>query len=118
MKKIILKILCFLILFFNVQAVLKAEEWLDYYKKGDYKASQEKMKVLQKKLEKTLGMRFVEQAWGVRNFLKGYCIIDDLQATKFNKVFHNVCRRNRCSFKISYMVSGEAFLTTPMKPLT
>jgi len=34
---------------------------------------------------------------------------------KLNKVFHNVCRRNRCSFKISYMVSGEAFLTTPNK---
>ena len=34
---------------------------------------------------------------------------------KLNKVFSNTCRRNRCSFKISYMVSGEAFLTTPNK---
>jgi len=34
---------------------------------------------------------------------------------KLNKVFSNVCRRSRCSFKISYMVSGEAFLTTPNK---
>ena len=34
---------------------------------------------------------------------------------KLNKVFSNVCRRRRCSFKISYMVSGEAFLTTPNK---
>jgi len=34
---------------------------------------------------------------------------------KLNKVFSNVCRKNRCSFKISYMVSGEAFLTTPNK---
>jgi len=34
---------------------------------------------------------------------------------KLNKVFSNVCRRNKCSFKISYMVSGEAFLTTPNK---
>jgi len=34
---------------------------------------------------------------------------------KLNKVFSNMCRRNRCSFKISYMVSGEAFLTTPNK---
>jgi len=32
---------------------------------------------------------------------------------KLNKVFKNICRRNKCSFKISYMVSGEAFLTTP-----
>jgi len=32
---------------------------------------------------------------------------------KLNKVFSNVCKRSRCSFKISYMVSGEAFLTTP-----
>ena len=34
---------------------------------------------------------------------------------KLNKVFHNVCRKNDCSFKISYMISGEAFLTTPNK---
>ena len=34
---------------------------------------------------------------------------------KLNKVFSNVCRKNRCSLKISYMVSGEAFLTTPNK---
>ncbi len=34
---------------------------------------------------------------------------------KLNKVFSNVCKRSRCSFKISYMVSGEAFLTTPNK---
>ena len=34
---------------------------------------------------------------------------------KLHKVFSNVCRKSRCSFKISYMVSGEAFLTTPNK---
>ena len=34
---------------------------------------------------------------------------------KLNKVFSNICRRSGCSFKISYMVSGEAFLTTPNK---
>jgi len=34
---------------------------------------------------------------------------------KLNKVFSNICDRSGCSFKISYMVSGEAFLTTPNK---
>jgi len=34
---------------------------------------------------------------------------------KLNKVFRNICGRSGCSFKISYMVSGEAFLTTPNK---
>jgi len=34
---------------------------------------------------------------------------------KLNKVFSNISKRSRCSFKISYMVSGEAFLTTPNK---
>jgi len=34
---------------------------------------------------------------------------------KLNKVFSNICKRSRCSFKISYMVSGEAFVTTPNK---
>lgn len=34
---------------------------------------------------------------------------------KLNKVFSNICKRSRCSFKISYTVSGEAFLTTPNK---
>lgn len=34
---------------------------------------------------------------------------------KLNKIFSNICRKNRCFFKISYLVSGEAFLTTPNK---
>jgi len=34
---------------------------------------------------------------------------------KLNKIFSNICRRNRCSFKISYMVSGESFITVPNK---
>jgi len=34
---------------------------------------------------------------------------------KLNKVFSNVFKRSRYSFKISYMVSGETFLTTPNK---
>jgi len=34
---------------------------------------------------------------------------------KLNKIFSNACKRSRCSFKIAYMVSGEAFLTTPNK---
>jgi len=34
---------------------------------------------------------------------------------KLNKVFSNICDRSGCSFKISYMISGEAFLTTPNK---
>jgi len=34
---------------------------------------------------------------------------------KLNKIFGNVCRKNQCTFKISYMVSGEAFITTPNK---
>ena len=37
---------------------------------------------------------------------------------KLNKIFRKVCRKNKCSFKISYMVSGEAFLTTPNKTTT
>ena len=32
---------------------------------------------------------------------------------KLNKIFGNVCRKNQCTFKISYMVSGEAFITVP-----
>ena len=34
---------------------------------------------------------------------------------KLNKIFKNACRRSRCTFKISYMLSGEAFLTIPNK---
>ena len=34
---------------------------------------------------------------------------------KLNNVFKNACRKSKCSFKISYMVSGEAFLTIPNK---
>jgi len=34
---------------------------------------------------------------------------------KLNKVVSNICRKSKCSYKISYMVSGEAFLTTPNK---
>ena len=34
---------------------------------------------------------------------------------KLNSVFKKTCRKSKCSFKISYMVSGEAFLTIPNK---
>ena len=34
---------------------------------------------------------------------------------KLNNVFKNACRKSKCSFKISYMVSGDAFLTIPNK---
>ena len=32
---------------------------------------------------------------------------------KLNNIFRKVCKKSKCSFKISYMVSGEAFITVP-----
>ncbi len=32
---------------------------------------------------------------------------------KLNKVFQKVCKKSKCSFKILYVVSGEAFITAP-----
>ncbi len=32
---------------------------------------------------------------------------------KLNNIFQKACRKSKCSFKISYMVSGEAFITIP-----
>jgi len=34
---------------------------------------------------------------------------------KLNNIFRKACKKNKCSFKISYMVSGEAFMTAPNK---
>ena len=34
---------------------------------------------------------------------------------KLNNIFRKVCKINKCSFKISYMISGEAFITIPNK---
>ena len=34
---------------------------------------------------------------------------------KLNNIFKKVCRKSKCSFKVSYMVSGESFLTIPNK---
>ena len=34
---------------------------------------------------------------------------------KLNKIIQKTCDKNKCSFKISYMVSGEAFITNPNK---
>ena len=34
---------------------------------------------------------------------------------KLNNIFRKICKKNKCSFKISYMVSGEAFITVPNK---
>ena len=34
---------------------------------------------------------------------------------KLNNYFRKVCKKNKCSFKISYTVSGEAFITVPNK---
>ena len=32
---------------------------------------------------------------------------------KLNNTFRNACKKSKCTFKISYMVSGEAFITIP-----
>jgi len=34
---------------------------------------------------------------------------------KLNNIFRKACRKSKCSFKISYMVSGESFITAPNK---
>ena len=34
---------------------------------------------------------------------------------KLNNIFSKACKKSKCSFKISYMVSGEAFITIPNK---
>ena len=34
---------------------------------------------------------------------------------KLNNVFQKACKKSKCSFKVSYMVSGEAFITVPNK---
>merc|ERR1711960_38828 len=34
---------------------------------------------------------------------------------KLNNIFRKACRKSKCSFKISYMVSGESFITVPNK---
>ena len=34
---------------------------------------------------------------------------------KLNNIFRKACRKNKCSFYISYMVSGESFITVPNK---
>ena len=34
---------------------------------------------------------------------------------KLNNIFLKACKKSKCSFKISYMVSGEAFITVPNK---
>ena len=34
---------------------------------------------------------------------------------KLNKIIKKICKKNKCNFKISYMVSGEAFITNPNK---
>jgi len=34
---------------------------------------------------------------------------------RLNKIIKKTCKKNKCTFKISYMVSGEAFITNPNK---
>jgi len=34
---------------------------------------------------------------------------------KLNNIFKKACKKSKCSFKISYMVSGESFITVPNK---
>ncbi|MFL2889918.1 MAG: succinyl-diaminopimelate desuccinylase [Pelagibacteraceae bacterium] len=36
---------------------------------------------------------------------------------KINEVIKNICKKNKCSYKISYVVSGNAFLTKPEKTI-
>ena len=37
--------------------------------------------------------------------------------TKINIIIKNICKKNKCSFKISYDASGNAFLTNPEKTI-
>ena len=34
---------------------------------------------------------------------------------KINKILKKICRKNKCSFKINYLESGDSFLTKPGK---
>ena len=34
---------------------------------------------------------------------------------RLNNIFQKACKKSKCSFKISYMISGEAFITAPNK---
>jgi len=34
---------------------------------------------------------------------------------KFNNILKKICKKNKCTFGVSYIVSGEAFITTPNK---
>ena len=34
---------------------------------------------------------------------------------KLNNIFRKVCKKNKCSYKVSYIVSGDAFITAPNK---
>jgi len=34
---------------------------------------------------------------------------------KLNNIFLKACKKSKCSFKISYMTSGESFITVPNK---
>ena len=34
---------------------------------------------------------------------------------KLNNIFQKACKKSKCSFKVFYMVSGEAFITVPNK---
>ena len=36
---------------------------------------------------------------------------------KINTILKNICKKNKCSFKVTYEVSGDAFLTKPEKTI-
>ena len=36
---------------------------------------------------------------------------------KINKIVKNICKRNKCSFKIDYLANGDSFLTKPEKTI-
>ena len=42
-------------------------------------------------------------------------VIENLKKNKLNKIFKSVTKANKSRFKITYEVSGEAFLTKPNK---
>ena len=36
---------------------------------------------------------------------------------KINKVIKNICKKNKCSYKVEYQTSGDAFITKPEKTI-
>jgi len=81
--------------------------------KGTKNFQPSNLEIVKIKIENTADNVIPSEATATFNIRFNNKHSSDSLKKKLNNIFRKACKKSKCSFKISYMVSGEAFITVP-----